>query len=211
MSNYSDLIIYQYITKPKAKATIDALLGEYDKLNENAVDLLEQWDIDKARGYSLDIIGKRVGVSRILPSAVSKGYFGYLQTTGAKPWSEGVWYRRGEATGDTLILNDDDYRFLIRAKIFKNFQNGTMDYILNALRVILNADANIQDNLDMTATVFLPLESLNVLQRYMIEQMDILPRTMGVKYDFVNASGKEFGFHGFYNSYGFNEGRFIDA
>ena len=211
MSNYSDLLIYQYFKKPKARATIDALMGEYDKLNENAIDLLEQWDIDKARGYSLDIIGKRVGVSRVLPSAVSKGYFGYLQTINAKPWGEGVWYRRGEATGDALTLNDTDYRFLIRAKIFKNFQNGTMDYILNALRAFLNADANIQDNLDMTATVFLPLESLNILQRYMIEQMDILPRPMGVKYDFVNASGKEFGFDGFYNSYGFNEGRFIDA
>ena len=211
MSNYSDLLIYQYIKKPKARATIDALMGEYDKLNENAIDLLEQWDIDKARGYSLDIIGKRVGVSRVLPSAVSKGYFGYLQTVGAKPWGEGVWYRQGEATGDALTLNDSDYRFLIRAKIFKNFQNGTMDYILNALREILNADANIQDNLDMTATVFLPLESLNILQRYMIEQMDILPRPMGTKYNFVNASGKEFGFNGFYNSYGFNEGRFIDA
>ena len=211
MSNYSDLLIYQYIKKPKARATIDALMGEYDKLNENAIDLLEQWDIDKARGYSLDIIGKRVGVSRVLPSAVSKGYFGYLQTINAKPWGEGVWYRRGEATGDALTLNDTDYRFLIRAKIFKNFQNGTMDYILNALRAFLNADANIQDNLDMTATVFLPLESLNILQRYMIEQMDILPRPMGTMYAYINASGKEFGFDGFYNSYGFNEGRFIDA
>ena len=211
MSNYSDLLIYQYIKKPKARATIDALMGEYDKLNENAIDLLEQWDIDKARGYSLDIIGKRVGVSRVLPSAVSKVYFGYLQTINAKPWGEGVWYRQGEATADALTLTDTDYRFLIRAKIFKNFQNGTMDYILNALRAILNADANIQDNLDMTATVFLPLESLNILQRYMIEQMDILPRPMGVKYSFINASGKEFGFNGFYNSYGFNEGRFIDA
>ena len=211
MSNYSDLLIYQYIKKPKARATIDALMGEYDKLNENAIDILEQWDIDKARGYSLDIIGKRVGVSRVLPSAVSKGYFGYLQTINAKPWGEGVWYRRGEATGDALTLNDTDYRFLIRAKIFKNFQNGTMDYILNALRAFLNADANIQDNLDMTATVFLPLESLNILQRYMIEQMDILPRPMGTMYTYINASGKEFGFDGFYNSYGFNEGRFIDA
>ena len=26
-----------------------------------------------------------------------------------------------------------------------------------------------------------------------------------------SASGKEFGFNGFFNSYGFNEGRFIDA
>ena len=68
MSNYSDLLIYQYIKKPKAKATIDAIMGEYDKLADNAIDLLNQWDIDQARGFSLDIIGRRVGVSRTLPS-----------------------------------------------------------------------------------------------------------------------------------------------
>ena len=85
------------------------------------------------------------------------------------------------------------------------------DYILYAFRNILNSDANIQDNLDMTATVYLPLASLNLLQRYMIEQMDILPRPMGVMYTYINASGKEFGFDGFYNSFGFEEGRFIDA
>ena len=211
MSNYSDLLIYQYIKKPKAKATIDAIMGEYDKLADNAIDLLNQWDIDQARGFSLDIIGRRVGVSRTLPSAVSKGYFGYLNSIQGEPWGEGVWYRIGESLGDTLVLNDSDYRFLIRAKILKNFQNGTMDYILNALRFLLTEDANIEDNLNMTATVYLSIASLNILQRYMIEQMDILPRPMGVMYTYINASGKEFGFSGFYNSYGFNEGRFIDA
>lgn len=211
MSDYSQLLIYQYARKPKAKATIDAVLGEYDTLSANAIDLLNQWDIDQARGFSLDIIGRRVGVSRTLPAAISKGYFGYLNAIGGEPWGEGVWYRSGEVIGDTLVLTDDDYRFLIRAKIYKNFQNGTFDYILNAMRNILNPDANIQDNLDMTATVFLPLSTLNLLQRYMIEQMDILPRVMGVMYTYVNASGKEFGFDGFYNSFGFEEGRFIDS
>lgn len=211
LSNYSDLLIHQYIKKPKAKATIDLFLGEYDKLSENAFDLLNQWDIDQARGFSLDIIGRRVGVSRTLPSAIAKGYFGYYESLNGEPWGAGVWYRRGETLGDTLVLNDDDFRFLIRAKIFKNFQNGSFDYILNAMRVILNGQANIEDNLDMTATVYLPLESLNLLQRYMIEQMDILPRPMGVMYNYINASGKEFGFDGFYNSYGFNEGSFVDA
>lgn len=211
MSKYSELLIYQYIKKPKAKATIDALMGEYDKLAENAIDLLNQWDIDQARGFSLDMIGRRIGVSRTLPSAVSKGYFGYLNSINGEPWGEGVWYRSGESTGDALTLNDGDYRFLIKAKILKNFQDGSMDYVLRALRQLLSPDANLQDNYDMTVTVFLPLSTLNILQSYMIQQMDILPRPVAVMYTYINASGKEFGFDGFYNSYGFNEGRFIDA
>lgn len=211
MSNYSELLIYQYVKKPKAKATIDAIMGEYDKLSESALDLLNQLDIDLATGFSLDIIGKRVGVSRILPSAISKGFFGYYESVMGEPWGVGVWYRRGDSTGNALTLNDSDYRFLLKAKIMHNFQDGTMDYVLNSLKKLLNEDANLEDNLDMTVTIYLPIESLNTLQRYMTEQMDILPRPMGVMYNYVNASGKEFGFDEFFNSYGFGEGRFIDS
>lgn len=211
MSNYSDLLIYQYIKKPKAKATIDLFLGEYDNLSENAFDLLNQWDIDQARGFSLDIIGRRVGVSRTLPSAIAKGYFGYYESLNGEPWGAGVWYRRGETLGDTLVLNDDDFRFLIRAKIFKNFQNGSFGYVLTAVRAIIGQDAAMKDNLDMTADIYIRSNNLNTMKQYMIEQMDILPRPMGVMYNYFTISGKEFGFDGFYNSYGFNEGSFVDS
>lgn len=209
-SPYSNLIIYQYAKKPKALGTINAYLGEADRIIENLTDLINQWDIDQARAYSLDIIGRRVGVSRTLPAFVSKGYLGYLGSVGGRPWGEGIWYRKGESTGGSLMLTDEDYRFLIRAKIFKNFQNGTLDYVLNAMQSLLSEDANIQDNYDMTATIFLPIESLNPLQTYMIQMMDILPRPMGVMYTYTNASGKEFGFNGFFNSFGFGEGAFVD-
>ncbi len=211
MSNYDDLLIYQYRKKPKAKATIHALMSEVDRIIENIDDLKNQWDIDLARGYSLDIIGRRIGVSRILPSFVSKGYFGYLETIGAKPWGEGVWYRYGESTGGSLSLNDEDYRFLLKAKILKNFQNGTLDYLIDALQKLMSDSANAKDNLDMTVDIFLPIQNLNSLQVYLIQQSDILPRPMGVMYTYINASEKEFGFDGFFNSYGFNEGSFIDA
>lgn len=209
-SPYTNLLIYQYAKKPKAVATIDAIVGECDRVIENLTDLLNQWDIDQARGFSLDIIGRRVGVSRTLPAFVSKGYLGYLGSLQGKPWGEGIWYRQGDSTGSSISLNDNDYRFLIRAKIFKNFQDGTLDYVMNAMQQVLSAEVNIEDNYDMTATVYLPLTALNPLQSHMIQVMDILPRPMGVMYTYINASGKEFGFDGFFNSYGFNEGSFVD-
>ncbi len=210
-SPYTNLLIYQYAKKPKAVATIDAIMGECDRVIENLTDLLNQWDIDQARGFSLDIIGRRVGVSRTLPAFVSKGYLGYLGSLQGKPWGEGIWYRQGDSTGDSLSLNDQDYRFLIKAKIYKNFQDGTLDYALTAMRSLLTDQANIQDNYNMTANVLLPLASLNPLQTYMIEVLDILPRPIGVMYTYANASDKEFGFDGFFNSYGFNEGSFVDS
>ena len=210
-SPYTNLLIYQYAKKTKAVATIDAIMGECGRVIENLTDLLNQWDIDQARGFSLDIIGRRVGVNRTLPAFIAKGYLGYLGSLQGKPWGEGILYRQGDSTGSSISLNDNNYRFLIRAKIFKNFQDGTLDYVMSAMQQILSAEVNIEDNYDMTATVYLPLTSLNPLQSYMIQVMDILPRSMGVMYTYVNASGKEFGFDGFLNSYGFNDGSFVDA
>ena len=217
MSEYSKLLIMQYHRKPKAVATINAYCDESDKLSENLLDLLDQIDIDKARGFSLDIVGRRIGVSRKLSNAVSKGYLGYYNSINGEPWGVGRWYRKGESTGDSLVLSDGDYRFLIKAKIYKNFQNGTLDYVSKVVKLLIGEDAGVQDNalidppVNMTATILLPISELNALQLYMINQMDILPRPVGVQYNFINASGKEFGFDGFFNSYGFNEGRFIDA
>lgn len=217
MSEYSKLLIMQYHKKPKAVATINAYCDESDKLSENLLDLLDQTDIDKARGFSLDIIGRRIGVSRNLPNAISKGFLGYYGSLQGEPWGVGRWYRKGETTGDSLALGDGDYKFLLKAKIYKNFQNGTLDYVSKVVKLLISPDAVIQDNaminppINMTANILLPISTLNELQLYMIQNMDILPRPCGVQYNYINASGKEFGFAGFFNSYGFNEGRFIDA
>lgn len=211
MSDYSNLIIYQYANKPKAKATIDAILGEADIIIDNLTDLMNQWDIDVARGHSLDIIGRRVGVSRTLPAFISKGYLGYLGAVGGKPWGDGAWYRAGESIGDSVILNDDDFRFLIRAKIYKNFQNGTLDYVLNSLRSLLTENANLEDNYDMTVNIYFPFSLLSSLQFYMMQSLDILPRPMGVMYNYIDISTQEFGFDGFFNSYGFGLGSFADV
>lgn len=217
MSNFSKLLIMQYEKKPKAIATINAYCGEADKQSENLLDFINQIDIDKATGFSLDIVGRRVGVSRKLPGAISKGYLGYFNSTIGEAWGAGTWYRQGQSTGDTLILGDSDYRFLIKAKIYKNFQNGTIDYISNALKQIIDPETGIRDNAliqdgsVMTATVIVPQFAINSLQAYLIHNMDILPRPMGVNYQFITMGDKQFGFRGFLGSYGFNEGSFIDA
>lgn len=210
MSDYTNLLIQQYFQKPKARATIDLWCGELDKVQANLVDLLNQIDIDQARGYSLDIIGRRVGIIREMPSYISKGFFAYYGADG-KGWNSGVWYREGESTTDTISLIDSDYRFMIKAKILKNFQNGTLDSILSALTKLMGSNIGVTDNYDMTANVYAPLSQLSPIQSYLIQNLDILPRPIGVKYNFFDIGKDYFGFDGFRASKGFDEGSFIDA
>ena len=211
LSDYTNLLIQQYLKKPKARATIDLWCGELDKAKENIADLLLQIDIDSASGYSLDIIGRRVGVSRQLPSFASKGYFSWLGAKGGKGWNKGVWYRYGESTTGTVVLEDFDFRFLIKAKILRNFQNGSLDYVFDSLVRLFGNNVNITDNYDMTCTILLPLSTLREAQVYMLSELDILPRPVGVKYTIQDIGVEAFGFDGFINSKGFGDGRFIDA
>lgn len=210
MSDYTNLLIQQYFKKPKARATIDLWCGELDKVQANLIDLLNQVDIDQARGYSLDIIGRRVGIVREMPSYISKGFFAYYGADG-KGWNKGVWYRAGDSTSDTISLVDNDYRFMIKAKILKNFQDGTIDSILNALTKLMGSNVGVIDNYDMTANVYAPLSLLSPIQSYLIQNLDILPRPIGVKYNFFDIGKDYFGFDGFRSSKGFDEGSFIDA
>lgn len=210
MSDYTNLLIQQYFKKPKARATIDLWCGELDKVQANLIDLLNQVDIDQARGYSLDIIGRRVGIVREMPSYISKGFFAYYGADG-KGWNKGVWYRAGDSTSDTISLVDNDYRFMIKAKILKNFQDGTIDSILNALTKLMGSNVGVIDNYDMTANVYAPLSLLSPIQSYLIQNLDILPRPIGVKYNFFDIGKDYFGFDGFRASKGFDEGSFIDA
>lgn len=210
MSKYTDLLIQQYQKKPKARATIDLWCGEMDKVQANMVDLLNQVDIDQARGYSLDIIGRRVGIAREMPSYISKGFFSYYGADG-KGWNKGVWYREGDSTNDTISLTDIDYRFIIKARILKNFQDGTLDSVLNALEKLMGSNVSVIDNYDMTASVYAPLSTLSPIQSYLIQKLDILPRPIGVKYNFFDIGTPYFGFNGFKGSLGFDLGSFIDA
>lgn len=210
MSNYTDLLIQQYYRKPKARATIDLWCGELDAVQENLVDLLNQVDIDQARGYSLDIIGRRVGIARELPSYISKGFFAFYGADG-KGWNSGIWYRKGESTLDSISLTDADYKFIIKAKILKNFQDGTLDSVLNALSKLMGSNIGVTDNYNMTANIYAPLSQLSPIQSYLIQNLDLLPRPIGVRYTFFDVGKEYFGFDGFKASKGFDEGSFIDA
>ncbi|MGE7137957.1 DUF2612 domain-containing protein [Luteibacter sp. NPDC031894] len=212
--SYRDLLIWQYQGRPRAKATADLLASSFGDAWTGLAALRGVLDIDTAVGVNLDLVGKHVGQARILPEITPRGLFGFEGAEGAKGFSlsgdgGGKWYRLGDPIADSVVLSDDDYRFLIRCRVTRNYMTGTMPDIEAALAFIFGDKANAYDQYDMSLTVVVRDEGLTDFKRYAITKLDILPRPVGVRIRFILvADAAPFGFYGVPGAQGFNSGKF---
>ena len=211
--NYSDLLIWQY-KLPKAIAEIDMKSQFWIDFMDDCLKFIDMWNIDTAEKYSLDVLGRIFGVSRTSISMTEKEYLTYYEQTGGLGWGRGRWYVAGEAFRETILLTDQEFRFLIKARIWKLYQNPSLDYLTDALQALTGDDAYIVDNGNMTMKVYYGNTiALDSFIKFAVENLDILPRPVGVMYTYEQAGVKYFGFNGeeFDNNYGFGVGRFIDS
>lgn len=205
-----DFLIWQYRTKPKALGTIKAIFKETENTFQNVIQIGDILSINDATGYALDIVGRHVGVSRVLPTAIAKEYFGWLKDKTALSFGTGEFYRNGDALHASVILNDNDYRFFIKARITKNYQTGEISNIVNSIKFMIGEHGNIIDAQNMTMNVLVNSDRLNLLTLYAISKMDILARPVGVMYQYVVLINNEpFGFEHDNHAYGFNFGKFV--
>lgn len=212
--NYSDLLIWQY-KLPKAIAEIDMKSQFWIDFMQDCLTFIDMWNIDTAEKYSLDVLGRIFGVSRSSVSLTEKEYLTYYEQTGGLGWGKGRWYVEGEAFRETILLNDFEFRFLIKARIWKLYQNPSIDYLTDALQALTGEDAYVYNRanpMEMTVAYGSKVSDDSFL-KFAIENLDILPRPIGVKYYFEQAGEKFFGFgdEEFLNNYGFSVGRFSDS
>ncbi|MCO6545364.1 MAG: DUF2612 domain-containing protein [Gilliamella sp.] len=205
-----NFIIWQYRTKPKALGTIRAIYTETDNTFKNVVQVADILNIDNATGHALDLVGKHVGVPRALPTAIAKEYFGWLKDKASLSFGVGEFYRHGDALHASVVLNDNDYRFFIKARITKNYQTGEISNIVKSIKFMIGEHGNIIDAQDMTMNVLVNGDQLNSLTLYAISKLDILARPVGVMYQYLVLMNNEpFGFMHDKHSYGFNLGKFV--
>ena len=112
------MLIWQYRGKPKANATVKAISNEVSRVYQSAVDVGDILNIDKARGYALDLVGYHVGVNRSLASFIPRKFFGFAKT-GQLGFNEGKFYRYGESTGESTRLGDEVFRFMLKLKFLR--------------------------------------------------------------------------------------------
>lgn len=186
---YADLLIWQYRNKPKAVATIKLIESI---IAQGFVDLYQLQDvlnIETATGHQLDLVGKHVGQGRIINGYQLRKFFGFRGSPHALGFSRGKsgggqWYRRRDPLADSVRLSDEDYRFLIKCRILKNYQIGTLPNLIEACLFIFGEGCHIVDNYDMTVSISVPSAITSDFKKFAINHLDILPRQAGVQYFF---------------------------
>ena len=106
-------------------------------------------------------------------------------------------------------MNDYDFRFLIKAKIIKNYQTGTLENLYKSLEFLLGRGNFIFDNYDMTLIVVLKNAKTTQFLINLIFKNDLLVRPVGVGLNVILIAGaKSFGFSQNKENLGFGIGKF---
>lgn len=162
---YAELLIAQYNNKPKAIATVQALVSEIvaDQIIQQVED---GFDIDTALGAQLTTLGIYVGAPRnIFGLSLTKTFFAMPSYSDPSPLSykgfafysdpvEPFWYFAFYADADNLIyiLSDSDLRTLIKYLADVNSSDHGLGAIDEILFKYFGNYVTLNDNLDMTIT-----------------------------------------------------------
>lgn len=153
---YADLLILQYKTQPKARDTISALT---DKVIADGllIDVINGFNIDTAVGKQLDMLGKYIGLSRVVKVKVS--------------------------SPETTVLTDDQYRLLLKLKLVCNTSYSATSQIRSALYQLFPNDIRVFDDRTMQMEYELSM-MFNGLENVIIAE-ELLPFPMGLGFNVV--------------------------
>lgn len=184
---YSQLLIQQYATQPKAVATVQMFDDAMQEIWTGMRAVMDSLNFDMAFGKSLDNIAARVGATRILKEGVARQFFGFTRDPdalgfgGSSGYTGGRFYRFGGGTYDPLILDDIDLLTFIKMRVWKNKQQPTFPYLFAFLAEFFGENNfEVIDNEDMTFTVNI-FGTLTPIKQTLITRYDCIPRPCGVK------------------------------
>ncbi|AZF88451.1 hypothetical protein TAC_0063 [Acinetobacter phage TAC1] len=146
--DYASLAKSRYTSQFEKDKVYDAIIQTIIEYKLKTQDLYINFaetilDIDKSTGKNLDLIGNIVGQPRILVDFSIEKYFGFLGNPRAEPYDKGLWYDMYSTKGaDSRVLNDEEYRRIIKARIIRNKTNCNREDFIKILNLILNVDPN---------------------------------------------------------------------
>ena len=165
---YVNLLIIQYHNKPKARDTVRAFIAELLALYVLVRELEYAFDINKAVGHQLDIVGKYFGVVRKFVGLDFKYQYFSFQYQGGD--DEGLSFNIIGKEGDgrfRTLLGEDTYEYDLDDDQFR-------DMVFN----LLKDEVYVEQHPDMSIDYY--FKDKNLLQIF--ETYDkLLPAPAGVK------------------------------
>lgn len=207
-------VLKQYQESDKFLAYLTATLSIANELEAVLQSLFYLADIDSMRGVQLDTIGSIVGQSRYVPDTVVLSFFGFEDTNGAATFGEETnlsigsrFLEEGEDYLGTTVLEDPEFRILIRARISRNNSQATPENIMAALSYLfqtLYVNIDSRGGMEISLAIGRPLTSI---EKVIVRQLNLLPTPMGVDLGSVVTydATAYFGFFGQPNAISFNE------
>jgi hypothetical protein len=190
VQDFQQTVISQYANSPRILALISSFNAAVDPSANIDAFYNNVWNIETAQGYGLDVLGRIVGVSRIVTLTAS-GFLGLKGPDGTAsgvPFGAGPFYD-GSAITSNYALNDASFRTLILAKAYSNICNGSIIAINQILLTIFEGlgDCYCTDGRNMTMTFTFTFKLTNV-QQAIVLQTGVLPRPCGVSFTIVQPT-----------------------
>ncbi|MEK8128654.1 DUF2612 domain-containing protein [Paenibacillus filicis] len=162
ISKYIDLITSQHKVQPKFIAWLSSPLNIVNDGINQSKKLPDDFDIDKAIGVQLDTLGEIIGRSRYLP---------FQPTAGISP-----------------VLDDENYRIALKAKIAQNQWDGTIPQIYEIWESLFDdVRLMIVDNQNMTMAALIE-GTLSTTARELVASGLIIPKPAGVGLQIIEVT-----------------------
>lgn len=174
------VVLSQYANSPVILALLDAWGSALDQRENMDRFYRYVWNVETAQGYGLDVLGRIVGVRRVLYIPTVEDYLGFKQDTSAKPFGYGIWYN-GSNTTANFALSDAAYRRLILAKAALNLTDASIPAINQILLALFPDYGNcyVRDDGGMHIT-YVFSEPLTSVDYAIVGQSGVLPKPAGV-------------------------------
>ncbi|EPV8634451.1 DUF2612 domain-containing protein [Enterobacter hormaechei] len=154
MSKYTEKITNYHATKPLFEQHIDLITRPFTDIVKAQENFIREFDLDKAVGVQLDVVGEWVGRGRNGSVPITNVYFSW--DTEGLGWDQGSWKGPFDPDAGFTQLSDDVYRMVLKAQIAINTWDGTIGHLEDILEIIFagsGIDMQIIDNQDMSITI----------------------------------------------------------
>ncbi|EPI4879944.1 DUF2612 domain-containing protein [Salmonella enterica subsp. enterica serovar Newport] len=191
MNNYFEGLIPAYqLEQPRYSLTLEAVSKAFSGVQDSLKTIAGGFDLDKATGKQLDIIGLWIGRGRKIRTPIVDYFFTFDDPK--LGFDYGNWKNHYDSAYGFTALDDKLYRTILRAKIGANNWNGTAEDFPGVLASIY-PDGNIfisyADNNDDSITITVRGKVIPPIVREIIRQgyFDIKPQ--GIKVNYSIAEG----------------------